>query len=167
MVPRFDFTFKDPGYRKRDVGLPKRYPRKMLLKRKRDIGLLKKAIKNTEFELKDFITNSSLALYFNVYNETETFCYIYRGWDDPGFRIGAVLVLNKNHRLFKENFRDIFKICSHNMVSIAVNKEDKVNCMNISLEIGIYDGGLNRKVLKKALQTLWESIKSIRPLLSR
>lgn len=160
----YTFSFGD-NYRK-DKYVSIRYSRKVLLKRKKNIQKVKNIAEKTGFKLKDFRTNRALELFFNIYQGRETCCYISKGWDDPGFRIGEVIVLNKSHRFFKEIFYDIFRICSRNLISLAVLKERGPNSVTLSLETAIYKGGFNQGAFKQTIINLKETLEKIRPLLN-
>jgi hypothetical protein len=130
------------------------------LKQRKDILLLRRCINKLGLKLKRFLTNDKLELYFDVYRNRKNICYISKGWGDPGFRIGELVELNKASPNFKENFYEIFKICSRNLISIGLFEQGK-NKIEISLEIGIFQHGFNEKVLKETIRTMGDTMRRI------
>lgn len=82
-------------------------------------------------------------------------------WQDPGFRIGEFIEINRTIPGFKEKFYEIFRVCSKDLISVSVY-ETQDKSVGMSLEIGIYSEGLNAKVLKNATETLEQALKNIK-----
>lgn len=160
------FAFSSGDEHRKDGRTEIRYSKKAFLGQENNIQKVKKIAEKAGFQLLDFRTNRALELFFNIYQHKETFCYISKGWEDPGFRIGEAIVLNKNHRFFKEIFYDIFRICSRNLISLAVLNERGPNSITLSLETAIYKGGFDQRAFKQTVINLKETLEKIRPLLN-
>lgn len=132
-----------------------------ILDQRKDVQLVKDCAKKAGLRLERFITNKALALYFDVYRGKRTVGYISKGWSDPGFRIGDIIELNKTMPLFKGKFYDIYKICSKELISVHVSEKDK-DMIIVDMEIGIYRGGLNAGVFRKAIKNLYDAMRIVR-----
>jgi hypothetical protein len=119
----------------------------------RSIALVKDCAKKSKLKLKKFITDENLEVYFDVYRREKNLCFLAKGWDDPGFRIGEIIKLDKNDPNFKKNFYRTFEICSKELISLGFFKQNK-DFLWLSLGVGIYYDGFNEKVLKEAAATL-------------
>ena len=127
-----------------------------------DICILRKYISKLGLELKGFQSNDALELFFNVKRDGDNICYISKGWNDPGFRIGEYMEINKSIPDFKEKFYKIFKACSKNIIAIDISEPEKGK-IGLNFQIGLYD--LNEKILTEAIDVLGDSLKKIRLLL--
>lgn len=130
------------------------------LAQRKNIKLVKRCVKDAGLSAKGFISNDKLELYFNIYKGNKSFCYIFKGWQDPGFRVGEFIKIDKSIPEFKDKFYKIFKICSSNLISVGLS-ESSDRAVGMSLEIGIYSEGFNSGVLKNAAQTLVRALKDI------
>jgi len=131
-----------------------------------DIKLVKEYASKLGLTLIRFQTNDVLELYFDIcqYVDEKSMCYISKGWDDPGYRIGECVTIDKDTLDFKEKFYKILNICSDNLIAVKVTllKDNKVE---LNLQIGIYQDGFNEKVLHETLDALGDSLQRIRVLL--
>src|ERR1039457_577817 len=50
--------------------------------------------KSAKLRLSDFHINKDLGLYFNVYRGRQFLGYISKGWSDPGFRLGEIVLVS-------------------------------------------------------------------------
>jgi len=130
----------------------------------RSITLVKDCARKSKLKLKKFITDEQLEVYFDVYRRDKNICFLAKGWDDPGFRIGEIIKLDKNDPNFKKNFYRIFGICSKELISLGFFKQNK-DYLWLSLGIGIYYDGFNEKVLKDAAATLKSATDKIKSFL--
>jgi hypothetical protein len=119
----------------------------------KSIALVKDCARKSKLKLKRFITDEQLEVYFDVYRREKNICFLAKGWDDPGFRIGEIIKLDKKNPNFKKNFYRAFEICSRNLISLGLFKQNK-NYLWLSLGIGIYYDGFNDEVFKDAAATL-------------
>ena len=119
----------------------------------RSIALVKDCARKSKLKLKKFITDEQLEIYFDVYRRDKNLCFLAKGWDDPGFRVGEIIKLDKNNPDFKRNFYRIFEVCSKDLISLGFFKQNK-NYLWLNLGVGIYYDGFNEKVLRDAAATL-------------
>lgn len=157
MIRRFDF----PGDKFKNRI---RYSIEKKLDQKEDIALLKIYARKLKFKLKGFRTDGNLELYFDICKNGRSICYVYKGWEDPGFRIAELIELNKYAPDFKEHFYKIFRICSSRLITIGLQEQGRES-LSLVLEIGIYKSGFNDRVLKEAIGELTEALAEIEPLL--
>lgn len=143
-----------------DMGTPTNFPEigsnfnsDYALNQIRSIALVKECARKSKLKLKKFITDEHLEVYFDVYRRQKNLCFLAKGWDDPGFRIGEIIKLDKNDPSFKRNFYKTFEICSKELISLGFFKQNK-DYLWLSLGVGIYYDGFNEKVLKEAAATL-------------
>lgn len=131
-----------------------------------DIKLVNKCASKLGLQLKRFRTNDKLELYFDIFrdNDEKSICCISRGWDDPGYRVGECIRINKDILGFREKFYKILNICSDNLIAVKVSPL-KNNNVGLYLQIGIYQDGFNDKVLCEALDSLIHSLQRIKRLL--
>lgn len=134
------------------------------LAQRKNIKLVKHCVKDIGLSVKGYISNDMLELYFDVYKNNKSICYISKGWQDPGFRVGEFIKIDKTVSGFKEKFYEIFQICSKDLISVSVS-ETRDKSVGMSLEIGIYSDGLNAKVLKNATETLEQVLNNISKIL--
>jgi len=127
----------------------------------RSIALVKDCARKSKLKLKKFITDEQLEVYFDVYRREKNICFLAKGWDDPGFRIGEIIKLDKNSTDFKKDFYRVFDICSKELISLGFFKQNK-DYLWLSLGIGIYYDGFNEKVLKDAAAALKSAADKIR-----
>lgn len=130
----------------------------------RSITMVKDCARKSKLKLKKFITDEYLEVYFDVYVRNKNLCFLAKGWDDPGFRVGEIIKLDKNNPLFKRNFYRAFEICSEELISLGFFKQNK-DYLWISLGVGIYYDGFNEKVFKDAAVTLKNAADKIREFL--
>ena len=99
-----------------------------------------------------------------MFKDGRTICCIYKGWGDSGFRVSEHLAINKTTPGFKDKFYEIFRICSKNLVNVAITKQEG-NSIWLSFEIGIYKDGFNEKVLKEAISDFEDAMNKVKDLL--
>jgi len=131
---------------------------------RKNIRLLEDCARKLNLELNNFKSDDNLELYFGISRNGSDICYVYKGWDDPGFRIAELIELDKRTPDFKERFYEIFRICSIRLITMGLQKQGKES-LSIVLEIGIYKSGFNAKVFKEAIEELEGALVKIAPLL--
>jgi len=139
-------------------------PVKNIAEQQKNIKLLEDYARKLTLELKNFTSNDNLELYFDISRDGRDICYIYKGWDDPGFRVGEHIELDKTAPDFKERFYEIFRICSGRLITIGLQKQSKES-LSLALEIGIYKSGFNAKVFEEAIKDLTDTLAKIAPFL--
>jgi len=129
----------------------------------KNIRLVKDCAKKLNLKLMRFQANNILELYFDVFRGNKNICYVSKGWDDPGFRIGDIITLDKGNPDFKQQFYEIFRLCSRDFVNVWIcnPKNNKTKLLELSLEIGIYKDGFNEKVLREVIKTFEDVVKKI------
>ena len=130
----------------------------------KDVKLVKDSAKKLGLRLRQLEENEKLELYFDVFKDGRTICCIYKGWGDSGFRVSEHLAINKTTPGFKDKFYEIFRICSKNLVNVAITKQEG-NSIWLSFEIGIYKDGFNEKVLKEAISDFEDAMNKVKDLL--
>jgi len=135
-----------------------------VLNQRKNIYLVRETANKAGFELTRFINNKALDLYFDILNKDKNAGYISKGWDDPGFRVGEYFEMDKTDPAFKEKFYKVHQVCSGNLISVGVSEKSQGK-VGISLEIGIYAGGLTEKVLKSAVETIESTMCKIKGLI--
>lgn len=157
MIRRFNFP--EDRFKSSTKRLRKETPAQ-----RKNIKLLEDCVRKLNLELKSFNSNDNLELYFDICRNGCDICYIYKGWDDPGFRIGEVIDLDKCAPDFKERFYEIFRICSSRLITIGLQKQGKES-FSIVLEIGIYKSGFNAKVFKEVIEEFEDALVEIKPFI--
>ena len=155
------------GPQNSDNGIPPLEPKpRNLVAQQAHILLVQSCAQEADLKLENFLTNDALELYYDVFRNRKSICYLSKGWDDPGFVIGNTLDLKKTHANFNENLDSISKVCSRHMLVQTVNKRAPEGCISISFEIDIYTDGFNEKVLKEAVKNMGEAMTELQSLLA-
>ena len=131
-----------------------------------NISLVENCAKQAGLGLDGFLSNNSLELYYNIHRDGNSVCYLYKGWADPGFRIGCLIDMKKSHKNFTENLEDFSKICSKYMLTKTIGNSSMEDCVQVIFETGIYTDGFNGKVLGEAMENMEEAVAKIRLLLA-
>lgn len=101
--------------------------------------------------------NDALELYCDLIRNHRDVGYIAKGWDDPGFRIGDVIKVEKlKWEAFKTHAHEIHKFCVTNGIVITVKEEE--DACEIQMEGVVYNEGFNKDTLLKTLDTLAECV---------
>ncbi len=138
----------------------------MSKRQEKNIKLVQSCAKKAGFELMDFLSNDVMELYFNVYTaDGVNICYISKGWDDEGFRIGDIKNLSKYTQNLQDKFTRIFKACAKNLVSLDVLKEKDPHNMILSFEIPIYQNGMTENVLSEVANNMRDTMQDINRIL--
>src|SRR5208283_5742325 len=85
-----------------------------------DVKLVEDCARELGLSLKDFDENQKLKLFFNVFRGEKNLCSIYKGPDDPGFRIMDDLSIDKTIPSFKDRFLKMYEVCSKHLVSMVI-----------------------------------------------
>ena len=117
-------------------------------------------------ELAGFLTNEDLELYYNISRGGHDMGYISKGWDDPGFRIGDLILLKEGQKddAARACSKEILNHCAVN--GIAVTAEMRDDIYELALDGVIYTEGFNKATFIKTLETLNECAEKVRALLS-
>lgn len=140
--------------------------RTQVLFQHKNISLVKNCAKKLNLKLRRFQSNGILEIYFDVWRGNKNICYISKGWDDPGFMIGDILVIGKSAPNFKQRFYEIFNLCSKNFISMKIRppQRAKPDILELDLAISIYKDGFNEKVLREAVEIFKSAVEKIKLL---
>lgn len=123
------------------------------LKQDRDIEIVKKVAFEADLVPKNFYADGHVELGFDLYFLDEGVCQIYKTWNDPGFRLARDVLLTKETAFLKSKIIKISVLCNANFVR-AVTMRGPEGQVVLELEIGIFYGGINEKVLRAAVEVL-------------
>jgi hypothetical protein len=108
----------------------------------------------------DFQTNDHLELFYNLRKGRRDIGYVSKGWSEPGFRIGNVLVIPEfQSAAFRSGIMEIMKICA--VRGFAVTVDEKNGYFQLHIDTVIYSEGLNKVVFMKIVDNLCECVDKI------
>ncbi len=139
-------------------------PVKKYAVQKKDIALICRYAAKLGLRLENFRSNDHLELYYDLLQNEKSLCYLFKGWADPGFRLGEYIEMNRALHDFKNDFYEIFKICSSNYISIRLDEKDR-SLKGIDFGVGIYQDGFNQKVFSEILRDFTCALNKIREIL--
>lgn len=117
-------------------------------------------------KLSRFLANDELELYYDLKRGRHDMGYISKGWEDPGFRIGDLIEIEKSkEELFKATAYEILRFCATNGIVMTV--EEGKDTITLQMEGVIYSEGFNKDTFLKTLETLNECIEKAQELLAR
>ena len=117
-------------------------------------------------KLSRFLANDELELYYDLKRGRHDMGYISKGWEDPGFRIGDLITMEKSKQeSFKANAYEILRFCATNGIVMTV--EEPKDTITLQMEGVIYSEGFNKDTFSKTLETLNECIEKTQELLAR
>jgi len=115
-------------------------------------------------KLSRFLANDKLELYYDLKRGRHDMGYISKGWEDPGFRIGDLIVMEKlKEESFKANAYEILRFCATNGIVITV--EEGKDTITLQMEGVIYSEGFNQDTFLKTLETLNECVEKVQDLI--
>jgi len=115
-------------------------------------------------KLSRFLANDQLELYYDLKRGRHDMGYISKGWEDPGFRIGDLIRMDKwKEESFKANAYEILRFCATNGIVMTV-EEDK-DTITLQMEGVIYSEGFNKDTFLKTLETLNECVEKAQDLI--
>ncbi|MCX7005918.1 MAG: hypothetical protein NTY53_01460 [Kiritimatiellaeota bacterium] len=129
-----------------------------------DDFVVMKIAEQSDLQLKDYDPDEALELYYNIWRGRQNLGYVSKGWSDPGFRLGNLLLIPViKVSMLRKCSRQIASLCANNGITVTV-REDRIP---IELQLGsvIYEEGFNQKTFLKVLGTLNECAESISRLL--
>ena len=115
-------------------------------------------------KLSRFLASDELELYYDLKRGRHDMGYISKGWEDPGFRIGDLIDMEKwKEESFKANAYQILRFCATNGIVITVEEtKDKIT---LQMEGVIYSEGFNKDTFLKTLETLNECVQKAQDLI--
>lgn len=115
-------------------------------------------------KLSGFFTNESLEIYYDIKRGRSDMGYISKGWEDPGFRIGNLIMVEKwKSDSFKKHAYEILRFCAVNGIVMTV--EETQDALEIHLDGVIYSEGFNKDTFLKTLETLDECVAKVEELI--
>jgi len=128
--------------------------------------MVEKIAKECGLKLSRFLANEELELYYDLKRGRHGMGYISKGWEDPGFRIGDLIEIEKSkEELFKGNAYEILRFCATNGIVLTV--EETKDTITLQMEGVIYSEGFNKDTFLKTLETLNECVEKTQELLAR
>lgn len=128
--------------------------------------MVEKIAKECGLKLSRFLSNEELELYYDLKRGRHDIGYISKGWEDPGFRIGDLIEIEKSkEELFKGNAYEILCFCATNGIVLTV--EETKDTITLQMEGVIYSEGFNKDTFLKTLETLNECVEKTQELLAR
>ncbi|MBI4833683.1 MAG: hypothetical protein HY811_02530 [Planctomycetes bacterium] len=128
----------------------------------KNTGKLGEVVHSLGLELSRFRQNEALEFYYDIKKDGEDLAYISKGWEDPGFRLGELIIIPfKDLNIFRQNSDKILNICSTQVIACGVNATPKSE-LQLDLTIPIYQDGLTAKTLKDALDTMKTCVTKIK-----
>lgn len=152
--------FRRPGFENYGNRIPPKMIKNKAIQKK-DIKLLIKCAEKLGLRLENFRTEDRLELYWDVLQDDKALCYLSKGWGDSGFRLGEYIDVDYPIADFKNDFYEIFKICSSNFVSVYL-KEGEGCVKGIGFEACIYQEGFNKKVFAQVLENFTDVLNKAR-----
>ena len=126
--------------------------------------MVEKIAKECALKLSRFLANEELELYYDLKRGRHDMGYISKGWEDPGFRIGDLIEIEKSkEELFKGNAYEILRFCATNGIVLTV--EETKDTITLQMEGVIYSEGFNKDTFLKTLETLNECIEKAETLI--
>ena len=128
--------------------------------------VVEKIAKECGLKLSRFLANDELELYYDLKRGRHDMGYISKGWEDPGFRIGDLIEIEKwKEELFKANAYELLRFCATNGIVMTV--EEGKDTITLQMEGVIYSEGFNKDTFSKTLETLNECVEKAQELLAR
>lgn len=100
----------------------------------------------------DFLCSGELELYYGIAMNGEEIAFIYKGWDDPGFRLGELVTISADEI---DRFDEVKKFCDINGVVMSF-QENEDSEYEVTLEQVIYSTGFDGRTFAQALSTMIE-----------
>jgi hypothetical protein len=126
--------------------------------------MVDKIAKECGLKLSRFLANNELELYYDLKRGRHDMGYISKGWEDPGFRIGDLIEIEKwKEESFKVNAYEILRFCATNGIVLTV--EETKDTITLQMEGVIYSEGFNKDTFMKTLETLNECVEKAQELI--
>jgi hypothetical protein len=129
-----------------------------------DQAILEKTAKESGFRLSNFQSNQTLELIYDISKGRYEIGYISKGWNDPGFRIGNLLVIpNVQMQVLQSCIMKILDICAVRGFSATItNQKDFIE---LHIDSVVYSEGFNQKVFVQVVDNLNECVEKTHELL--
>lgn len=132
----------------------------------RNKKMMEDIAREMELSLSGFQTNENLEIYYDIGKAGRTIAYISKGWEDPGFRIGDMMVLDERSLdAFRRKSDKVLNVCATQGIACGAHavEGDK---LQLDFSICIYQEGFNAPTFARALETFEMGMNKVRSLLS-
>ena len=111
--------------------------------------------------LANFRTGVELELYYGMHQKNRAVGYISKGWSEPGFRIGDIILLPaKSVKTLKDNLMGVVTHCT--ACGIVITGSETEDGYRLAFDKVVSSEGLNKKTLKRILSAIEECGAKIR-----
>ncbi len=97
-----------------------------------------------------FLWNENLELYYDIAKDGEEVAFISKGWDDPGFRLGELVIVSGD---ITDRLEEVMRFCNTNGVVMSFH-ENQESDYEVLFEQVIYSTGFDGRTFAQALSTL-------------
>jgi len=127
-----------------------------LLKQLTDIALMEKAVSEAGLIIDRLQSNDILEVTCDIYHNNRSVCHLFRGWEDEGFRIAAIINIPKKHTRYKKIVKKILKICALHSLSVYPSKNPQKGYLTLVPERRIPTGIFSALALRSAINAFEE-----------
>jgi hypothetical protein len=121
--------------------------------------------KESGLQLDGFRTNEDLELYYDIAKDGHDVGFISKGWDDPGFRVGELLVLPADSLdAFRGRAPQIMDFCSTS--GVVCTGRLTPEGLELSLLDNIYSEGFNIATFLQTLESVHNCAAKVRAIVS-
>jgi hypothetical protein len=104
-----------------------------------------------------------MQIYFEVQAEGAIKGFISCGWDEPGFRVGQVVMVPIEHMPeLQLHAQEIMQLLARNGIAITTDPDDEQAVHYLNLTINIPDAGFNAATLSQAVWTMNACVEQIK-----
>ncbi len=115
--------------------------------------LVESALLISGYDGADFCWNDQLEIYLDIKRNGEEGGFISKGWTDPGFRVGDVVIIPaEGIKSFNARAKDVHDLCSTNGFACTVTLSSD-RC-EVLIECVIYSTGFDGRTLSQSLSAL-------------
>jgi hypothetical protein len=126
--------------------------------------LIEEIAKESGLKLSGFQTNERLELYYDLKHGRQDVCFLSKGWDDPGFRLGEIVDIPKWKLAdMREHVYALLKFCATQGVAMTI--EETEDALNLQFDFAIYSEGFNKQVFERALHSLDKCVEKAQDLI--
>jgi len=129
-----------------------------------DQAILEKTAKESGFQLSNFQSNQNLEMIFDISKGRYDIGYISKGWNDPGFRVGNLLIIpNAQMHALQNCIMKIMNICAVRGFSATITNQKEF--VELHIDSVVYSEGFNQKVFVQVVDNLNECVEKTNELL--
>jgi hypothetical protein len=125
---------------------------------------IERIARESGLQLDGFLADEDLELYYDIAKDGHDVGFISKGWDDPGFRIGELLILPaENSETFRKYAPEIMDFCSSN--GVVCTGRITPDGLELSLLDNIYSEGFNTATFLQTLESVHYCTAKVRAIL--